>query len=280
MVACRSMEPLDWIRAAFAFFNDREYVFAKYILSEENAMVKIIQGDALSLLRTFEPNTFDAVITDPPYSSGGMTKSTREQSTSKKYTNSKGKCPLPDFEGDSKDQRSWTSWMAEWLQLARRACKPGAPIVLFIDWRQYPSLTDALQWAGWIWRGVAVWDKGNCRPQRGRPKQKAEFIVWGSNGAMPIDRDAPVMPGVYHHQVPNQAGRLHQTEKPLTLMRALVPICEPGGHILDPFAGSGTTLEAALLEGYDATGIELSAAYAEIARTRLERAECQIISSS
>ena len=48
--------------------------------------------------------------------------------------------------------------MCEWLQVVRAACKPGAPICLFIDWRQLPSMTDALQWAGWTWRGIAVWD--------------------------------------------------------------------------------------------------------------------------
>ena len=49
---------------------------------------------------------------------------------------------LPDFDGDNKDQRSWTHWMAEWLYDVRKACKAGAPICLFIDWRQYPSITD------------------------------------------------------------------------------------------------------------------------------------------
>ena len=55
---------------------------------------------------------------------------------------------LPDFDGDNKDQRSWTHWMAEWLYDARKACKKGAPICLFIDWRQYPSITDALPMGG------------------------------------------------------------------------------------------------------------------------------------
>ena len=53
---------------------------------------------------------------------------------------------LPDFDGDNKDQRSWTHWMAEWLYDVRKACKAGAPICLFIDWRQYPSITDALHY--------------------------------------------------------------------------------------------------------------------------------------
>lgn len=79
-------------------------------------------------------------------------------------------------------------WAAEWLYLARRAAKPGAPVCMFIDWRQLPCASDALQWAGWIWRGIAVWDKGNSRPQKGRFRQQAEYIVWGSNGDMPVSR--------------------------------------------------------------------------------------------
>ena len=51
-------------------------------------------------------------------------------------------------------------------------------------------------------------------------------------------------------------------------MRDLVKICEPGGVILDPFAGSGTTIVAALLEGYSGFGIESMAYYADYARQR------------
>ena len=42
---------------------------------------------------------------------------------------------LPDFAGDQKDQRSWTNWCTEWLTEANRICKPGAVLVVFIDWR-------------------------------------------------------------------------------------------------------------------------------------------------
>jgi len=229
----------------------------------------ILHGDALSLIPQYPPGTFDGVISDPPYASGGVG-AERQRSTATKYTSTKSKCPLPDFEGDAKDQRSWTNWMAAWLSDARRACKPGAPICLFIDWRQLPSLTDALQWAGWIWRGIVVWDKVNCRPQKGRFRPQAEYVVWGSNGSMPIDRPTPILPGVFRQSMP--VNRLHQTEKPLQVMRDLVHIVEPGGLILDPFAGSGTTVLAAQLEGYRAVGIELSDTYAEIARQRLEDA--------
>jgi len=162
--------------------------------------------------------------------------------------------------------------MAEWLTEARRVCKPGAPICMFIDWRQLPAMTDALQWAGWVWRGILVWDKTNSRPQRGRFRQQAEFVVWGSNGHMSLDRKAPVLPGVFRQSMPALAKRIHQTEKPLEVMREMVKIVEPGGIILDPFAGAGTTILAAKQEGYSALGIELSGHYAKVSVARIEDA--------
>lgn len=202
----------------------------------DNPQWEIIQGDALKVLSGFAPGTFDAVITDPPYASGGRTQAEKNKSTAKKYSNMGDHAP-PPFDGDAKDQRSWTRWAAEWLYDARKICKPGAPVCMFIDWRQLPAATDALQWAGWIWRGTAVWDKGNSRPQKGRFRQQAEYIVWGSNGDMPISRPVPCLPGVFKYG--NPQNRIHLTEKPLQLMRDIVKITEPGGRILDPFAGSG-----------------------------------------
>lgn len=62
----------------------------------------------------------------------------------------------------------------------------------------------------------------------------------------------------------------HPTVKPTDLMRYLVRLVTPkGGTVLDPFMGSGSTLKAAELEGFDAIGIELSAEYIEIARRRI-----------
>ena len=233
---------------------------------------EIIHGDALKLLGQFAPGTFDAIITDPPYASGGRTQAEKNKSTAKKYSSMGDHAP-PPFDGDAKDQRSWTRWAAEWLGDARKICKPGAPVCMFIDWRQLPAATDALQWAGWIWRGTAVWDKGNSRPQKGRFRQQAEYIVWGSNGDMPISRPVPCLPGVFKYG--NPQNRIHLTEKPLPLMRDVVKITEPGGHILDPFAGSGTTVLAAVLEGYTATGIEVTDEYARRARERIEQELCQ-----
>jgi DNA modification methylase len=63
----------------------------------------------------------------------------------------------------------------------------------------------------------------------------------------------------------------HPTVKPLALMRHLIRlITPPGGTVLEPFAGSGTTLAAATLEGFHAIGIELTADYLPIITGRIQ----------
>ena len=47
---------------------------------------EIIQGDALSLLRSYPAGSFDAIITDPPYASGGRTQAEKNKSTAQKYS--------------------------------------------------------------------------------------------------------------------------------------------------------------------------------------------------
>ena len=46
---------------------------------------QIIHGDSLKLLPGFAPGSFDAVVTDPPYASGGRTQAEKNKSTAKKY---------------------------------------------------------------------------------------------------------------------------------------------------------------------------------------------------
>lgn len=64
----------------------------------------------------------------------------------------------------------------------------------------------------------------------------------------------------------------HSTVKPLSLMRYLVRlVTPPGGTVLDPFAGSGATLEAAQLEGFSSIGIELGEDHIPLILQRLDR---------
>lgn len=71
---------------------------------------------------------------------------------------------------------------------------------------------------------------------------------------------------------PRVDGIAHPTVKPLDLMRWLVRlVTPPGGTILDPFAGSGTTLEAALIEGFQCIGIEREDDYLPLIKARITK---------
>lgn len=233
--------------------------------------VDLRQGDAIELLDQLEPGSIDALITDPPYSSGGLFRADRSGTTGEKYTQSGyGGRALVDFAGDNRDQRSFLKWSNLWLGGARRVLKPGAVVLVFSDWRQLPIMTDALQVAGYVWRGVVPWNKIDARPQKGRFTATCEYVVWGSAGPMPFDRGVPALPGFYSCVPPRK--REHQTQKPLELMRQLVRISPAGGTILDPFMGAGTTGVAAVLEGRRFLGIELIDEHFATATRRISEA--------
>lgn len=119
------------------------------------------------------------MVTDPPYSSGGQSKGNRAASTGAKYLNT-GSVQWPDFAGDSKDQRSYLHWSSLWMALCYEKLNPGGLMVVFSDWRQLPVTSDALQAAGFTWRGIGVWDKaGSARPYKGGFKAQTEFFVCG-----------------------------------------------------------------------------------------------------
>jgi DNA modification methylase len=67
-------------------------------------------------------------------------------------------------------------------------------------------------------------------------------------------------------------GTAHPTVKPVSLMSWLVRlVTPPGGTVMEPFAGSGTTLEACLLEGFEVIGIERHQPYADLCVARLSK---------
>jgi site-specific DNA-methyltransferase (adenine-specific) len=79
--------------------------------------------------------------------------------------------------------------------------------------------------------------------------------------------------GAQHVKNVKLAKNFHPTVKPAELMRYLCRlVTPPGGTILDPFLGSGSTGKAAALEGFSFIGIDLSAEYAEIAKARIDHA--------
>ena len=89
----------------------------------------------------------------------------------------------------------------------------------------------------------------------------------------PDDRTTTGMGTFEEKGVAKQANH-HPTVKPLALMRYLVRlVTPPNGVVLDPFAGSGSTLVAATLEGFSSIGIEITEEYIPIIEARIEWAK-------
>lgn len=219
-------------------------------------------------MRDMPDNCIDAVITDPPYSSGGQYKGDRALPTTVKYVNSDSKDTCrEDFAGDNRDQRSFLAWCTMWLSECRRLTKPGGIVLMFTDWRQLPTSTDAIQCGGWVWRNIATWWKPGVRMQRGRFSSSAEYVVYGSNG--PVTAGEKSQQNVFSCSTVNSKQKDHVAEKPSDVCEWLVGLTPPNSTVLDPFCGSGAICQAGQEMKRKYIGIELSIRNCQIARDRL-----------
>lgn len=231
-------------------------------------------GDALAVLRALPTASVDAVITDPPYSSGGMYRGDRMQDVHTKYVQTDSESQgIAAFTGDNRDSFGYWFWCSVWLGECMRVVKPGGIAALFTDWRQLPTTVGGIQSGGWVWRGIVPWHKPNGRPVQGRWANSCEYVVWGTNGPRPLEIVGPhAFPGFYQATAPLISDREHLTQKPLSVMRALVKIVPEGGVVMDPFMGSGTTGIAAVIERRRFIGVELVPYHCRTAADRIATA--------
>lgn len=230
--------------------------------------------DALKGLAEIPEGFCGMLLTDPPYSSGGAFRGDRMAGTSKKYQTSCVRDVKPEFFGDTRDERSLMLWDVLWLAECWRALADGSSAVVFSDWRQLANTADAVQAAGFVFRGIIPWRKTAARPQPNSYHAECEYAVWATKGA--IDRSplasAKYLPGFYEYPAPTGEERIHTAQKPLGLMRDLMQIAPEGCVVLDPFMGSGTTAVAAIQSGRHFMGFELSQGYCDLANARVKSA--------
>lgn len=234
----------------------------------------LYRGECLKVLQSLPDASVDAVICDPPYSSGGFNRDDKSRTTTEKYSQNGVRRVYPDFQGDNRDQRSYLFWCTLWIDECARILKPGGYFLSFADWRQLPLMTDAVQAGGIMWRGIISWDKGlGARaPHKGYFKHQCEYVVWGTKGpAVILEHDGPFA-GCIKESV-KQSDKFHLTGKPTPLMRELVRCVAPGGVVLDPFMGSGSTGVACVQAGLSFIGIEREIAYIDISCQRITKAQ-------
>ena len=223
-------------------------------------------ADALDTLRRLPDASIDALVTDPPYCSGGVGEAQR--------TAAKGQGLRSGtlqrfgwFVGDNMGTAGLT-WLLRSIAFeACRVVKPSGSVVIFCDWRMQSALQPAIESAGLRYQGLIVWDKGSMGLGTGFRNQH-ELALHFTLGA-PEYHDKGT-PNVLKTKRVSKAERVHQTEKPADLLRRIVRVVSPeGGVVVDPFAGSGSTGVAALAEGRRFIGVERDPDHAETARQRL-----------
>jgi DNA modification methylase len=229
---------------------------------------EVRQGDALDVLRSLEPRSVSAIVTDPPYCSGGSTETTRRQATSQgiasERTREEG---FKWFAGDNMTTPGLV-WLLRAVAFeAERLLVPGGSLLVFCDWRMWSNLAPALESGGLRLQNMVVWDKGSAGMGTGF-KPTHELAMHLCNG-----------PGKFHAFTGTNVlrfGRVsattkdHPTQKPTDLLQSMLRVVSPAdGLVVDPFCGSGSTGVACVREGRRFLGVERDPDYCEVARKRL-----------
>lgn len=139
----------------------------------------------------------------------------------------------------------------------------------FSRWDVQQVFMDALRLAGFTVKSVLVWDRMHhgMGDLKGSFAPRYDTCIFATKGRYILPNGRP--DDVIQCQRLNSAELVHPNEKPVALMRELIEATTaPGALILDPFAGSGSTLAAAALTGRQYIGIEISAEHHATAKRR------------
>lgn len=214
---------------------------------------QLYEGDCLEVMRTLPSESVDAVITDPPY---GI-----DYQSGHRYK-------LAELPKIANDERPFVWWLYD----AFRVLKEGGAVLCFCRWDVQEVFRLAMEWAGFTIKSQVIWD----RQSHGMGDLKAAFapnhdVIWfGVKGRFEFPGKRPQ--SVVRSTRLSGLDLVHPNEKPVNLMRWCVESVTPkGGTVLDPFAGSGSTLVAAVENGYSAIGIELDANYCNVIRERMSQ---------
>lgn len=227
-------------------------------------------GDCLEILPTL--GKVDAVVTDPPYCSGGFSE-TGKKSAQGMGLRSETIRELGWFVND-RMTTGGIAWLMRQVALwSFRILRDGGSMIAFTDWRQLSNLSPAIESAGYRFQNLVVWMKPSAGLGSGFRAQH-ELAMQFTKGT-----------GVYYNASCGNViacGRItasereHQTEKPVELIHKLAEVVSDGGQtILDPFMGSGTTGVACANLGRKFIGIEIEPKYFDIACKRIETAYLQ-----
>jgi adenine-specific DNA-methyltransferase len=202
----------------------------------------IIQADCIPAMRQLESASIDFVLTDPPY--------------------------IVDYH--SRDGRTVTNdanarWLRPSVSEIYRVLKPASFCVSFYAWNKVHLFMTAWRDAGFRAVGHIVFRKRYASSTRFlRYEHEAAYLLAKGDVTPPQQPIPDVIDFRY------TGNKLHPTQKPVEALKSLISsFCPPDGVVLDPFAGSGSTLVAAKQLGRRFLGIEIDQQYCRTAAARL-----------
>ncbi|WP_229657393.1 site-specific DNA-methyltransferase [Thermogymnomonas acidicola] len=244
---------------------------------------RVFLGDALEVMRRIPGGSVDMIFADPPYNlmlQDPLYRPNQER-----------------FEGVSEEWDRFASFgeydafTESWLRECRRLLKEDGTIWAIGTYHNIFRVGKIMQDLGfWILNDV-VWIKANPTPNfRGTRFNNAhETLIWAARDResrytfnyrtmkaynddlqMRSDWHIPVCQGKERVRIGGR--KAHPTQKPEALLYRVITSCtKPGDIILDPFAGTGTTLAVAKRLGRRYIGIEKNEAYLRVCEERLRR---------
>ena len=205
--------------------------------------------DALKFTAAIPSDSIDLVLTDPPY---GTTSETYDASLTEEYKDS-----LAD-------------------ELVRVCCHGTGSIFIFLPVQDVGAWMDRMRARGMKHLRVGVWLKTNAMYNRQPyPSNALEFWLYCDKKTNPRYTDIvlPVYVCTNTQRLPEwETGKRHRFSKPVSLLRTIIRNhCHGAGTVLDPFAGSGYTGVAALLENKNFLLNDFNSLFAKNASKRIER---------
>ncbi|MCY4623603.1 MAG: site-specific DNA-methyltransferase [Chloroflexi bacterium] len=197
-----------------------------------------IFGDGIAATGALSANSIDLLLTDPPYG------------ISSPYT-AEGQVPRRlrrdgrDFIMPRGDFGAWDDGLAPSAWLPVMLSKVRGWAVTFCAQAQIGEYCELMKANKFVAVGTIVWQKTNPVPfnHRFKPINAWEAIVVGKRPGTPFHGNT--VHNVLRYKSPSPQQRIHTTQKPLPLVERLIELFSaPGDTILDPFAGSGTTVIA------------------------------------
>jgi len=224
---------------------------------------QIINGDCFKELKKIKDNSIDLILTDPPYIISK--KSNFKNSDNKKF---------------NKHDIDFGEWDKEFFDINTllkecfRVLKKGGYLIIFYDIWKCNDIKVSADKLGFKQPRVCSWVKTNPTPINSKINYLSNAVEYfftftkGSNPTFNSKYDN----GIYTYPLCHGKERVHPTQKPLKLILDLVEKhSKEGDVILDPFAGSGTTGEAAKIINRDYILIEKELEYYNLCNIRLNK---------